>query len=220
MKNHYVPQFVIKQFNQKPYFFDIEKGEVLSRQAHKVFWRSNMYSDEIEIKINQQVESRFARQVRDKLAGGDITLTRAEVELTKRYMLLASVRTMGETDFSKKMRQYAPNAKCYLELTSKVDLFEGFTLGNKPTIEELNLDDRALYMLALERFTEDETAQQLLLDQSLPLEMYVWAIPFTASYITIWDAPEGRQFILTDCGMNTEYEGMRHFIGRDISKYS
>ena len=51
--------------------------------------------------------------------------------------------------------------------------------------------------------------------------MLAWAMPFLESYIAFWDAPKDKEYILTDCGMCSEYEGF-HMItgGIDISKMS
>lgn len=51
--------------------------------------------------------------------------------------------------------------------------------------------------------------------------MLGWALPFLESYIAFWDTPENKEYILTDCGMCSEYEGF-HMItgGIDISKMS
>ena len=218
MNNHYVPQFIIKEFNSKPYFYDMQKRLLLKRQPKKVFYEENMYSDEIETIANQKVEFPFSILLKEKLNNDKVILTREEMELVKRYMLLASIRTMGEDGFAEKMYSFASNAERYLTKLRRTP--EGFYLGFKKKVSDLGLTNRDLYMMAMERFCNDRTSQDLLLDLSLPLEMYVWAIAFTASYISIWDAPEDKQFILTDCGMNTEYEGARQLTGYDLSKFA
>lgn len=220
MNNHYVPQFIIKEFGSTPYFFDLGKGNLRQKNPRKVFSEKDMYSDEVEILMNQKVEQRFCSLLDKKLKAERPSLTREDIELVKRYMLLASIRTMGQEGFAQKIRSFAGNAQRYLALMCLLHPEQCSYLCGKQKIADMKITDRRIYMCAMERFAVDKTSKDLLCDPLLPLELYVWAVAFTASYIAIWDAPEGKQFVLTDCGMNSEYEGTCHLTGYDLSKSS
>ena len=217
---HYVPQFIIKAFDERPHVFDLKTGKVVELKASRIFFETDKYSEKVEALLNQQVEHPFSILVNGKLNDESPILTRDEIEIVKRYMLLASVRTMGEEAFVALMRGFASNAKRYCELRQYVSEGESFVLYHKLSIADLDMSDREIYLHSLERFCLDRTRNDLLGDMTLPIEMTVWATAFHGSYIGIWDAPEEKQFILTDCGMNSEYEGFRQVTGRDLSKFS
>lgn len=221
MKNHYIPQFIIKAFNEKPFYYDLEKGEIVKKRAHKAFFKVDFYDDETEKKINEDIETSFSNLLRNKLNGETVFLTREEVDLIKRYMRLTSIRTMGETEFAIKLKGFLENAKRYSEIMEHINKETWTLLKEKKTIADLGIADRELYMLALKRYSS-VSSDELLTDVDVPLELYVWGLTFDISYLTFWEAPESRQFVLTDCGMNSEYEGVRHLLGAgfDCSKTS
>ena len=93
-KNHYVSQFVIKRFSDAINIFDINSGKIdESKRPHKVFYHDDIYTDETE-KLFAYIESRVANIIDQKiLKHSPIVLTRKELFLLKRYMLISSVRT-------------------------------------------------------------------------------------------------------------------------------
>ena len=87
-KNHYVSQFIIKRFSDAINVFDIHTGKIdESKRPHKVFYKEDIYDEELEKLMNCNIESRVANLLSRKLlVSGDITLTRADLFLLKRYM--------------------------------------------------------------------------------------------------------------------------------------
>ena len=220
VKSHYVPQFIIKAFSEKPFVFNILTGETNPKRPKSFFYEKGFYSNEVEEVLNYKIEQPFSLLIPKKLLADKLQLTRDEIELTKQYMLVASIRTMGEAAFVQKMKEFASNVDRFRKLYRPASWEEALALNLKRSIADLGLTDRDLFTLALERFCEDRTYQELLFDPLLPIEMTIWALPFTVSYIAVWDASPNRQFLLTDCGMNSEYEGMRLLTRHDLSKFS
>ena len=70
-------------------------------------------------------------------------------------------------------------------------------------------------------FAKTNSIRDVALNPLATREMLAWAMPFLESYIAFWDTPKDKEYILTDCGMCSEYEGF-HMItgGIDISKMS
>ena len=93
MKNHYVSQFVIRRFSNAINIFDIHSGKIYeSKRPNKVFYKKDIFDEEIEKLINFNIESRVSNLLDSKILGKEtVELTRTEIELLKRYMLICSV---------------------------------------------------------------------------------------------------------------------------------
>lgn len=129
-KNHYVSQFVIKRFSDAINIFDIHSGKIdESKRPHKVFYHNDIYEDETE-KLFAHIESRVANIIDQKILKHDtITLTRKELLLLKRYMLICSVRTQTPEGFAKFIRSFERNAMQYISIynnlyTQKITLIQ------------------------------------------------------------------------------------------------
>ena len=104
MKNHYIPQFIIKKFSKAINVFYFETKELReNRPSEKVFFEKDIYDDEVEKSLNINLESTFSNLVTDKLLKekDDIILTRKELLLVKKYMLVSSIRAQGKEHFNK-----------------------------------------------------------------------------------------------------------------------
>ena len=217
-KNHYVSQFVIKRFSDAINIFDIHSGKIdESKRPHKVFYHNDIYEDETE-KLFAHIESRVANIIDQKILKHDtITLTRKELLLLKRYMLICSVRTQTPDGFAKIIRGFESNAMHYISIYNNL-YNQKITL---PNIKDLRLTDDELYARALKVFAITETIRDIADNSDATSEMLAWAVPFLESYLAFWDTPNEKEYILTDCGMTSEYEGF-HLItgGIDISKTS
>lgn len=85
----------------------------------------------------------------------------------------------------------------------------------------MRLTDDELYARALKVFAITETIRDIADNSDATSEMLAWAVPFLESYLAFWDTPNEKEYVLTDCGITSEYEGF-HLItgGIDISKTS
>ncbi len=215
MKNHYVSQFIIRRFSSAINVFDMHTGKIdESKKPHKVFYKNDIYDKEIEKIMNFNIESRVSNIIDNKiLVDGDIVLTRTELEILKRYMLICSVRTHDEKSFCKILRSFEKNADLYIKFYSEYSFLR--------KTKDLNLSDKELYLRTLKVFAKTTYIRDIAFDPLATREMLAWAMPFIESYIAFWDAPKDKEFILTDCGMCSEYEGF-HMItgGLDVSKMS
>lgn len=215
MKNHYVSQFIIRRFSNAVNVFDVHTGRIdESKRPHKVFYKDDIYDEEVEKLVNFNIESRVSNILNNKiLIGGDVKLTRTELEILKRYMLICSVRTQSEDHFCKILKGFKSNADKYINIYNEYSFLK--------KTKDLNLSDNELYLRTLKVFATSNNIRDIALNPLATREMLAWAMPFLESYIAFWDTPKDKEYILTDCGMCSEYEGF-HMItgGIDISKMS
>lgn len=215
MKNHIVSQLIIKRFSKAVNVFDLNSGKIdLSKRPNKVFYKNDRLSDDLEKLINIEIESRFANLLSLKFDATDIvTLTREELILTKKYLLMTSVRMNDENEFYEIINNFANNANRYLKIHPELSSYK--------RLKNLNLSPKEAYELALRIYCECEDLNEIYYDPRVPLEFLCWAIPFIDSYLAIRDAPEDYEFVLSDCSMVSEYEGSHQLTGGlDLSKFS
>ena len=132
MKNHYVSQFIIRRFSNAINVFDVHTGRIdESKRPHKVFYKDDIYDEEIEKLFNFNIESRVSTILDNKiLVDGDVVLTRTELETLKRYMLICSVRTQSEDQFCGILKSFEHNAEHYINSTMMAGfLYLGADIG-------------------------------------------------------------------------------------------
>lgn len=217
MKNHYVSQFIIKRFSKKINIFNINNGIIEeNKQSHKVFYKEDLYSEEIEKIIGLNIESKVANILDNKvLVDGNIVITREELYLLKQYMLICSVRTLPESHFCNLLKIFEKNADKYISIWQEYNFLK--------KTKDLNLSDKELYLRTLKVFAslKENNIEYIANHPLVTREMLAWAMPFLESYIAFWDTPSNMEYVLTDCGMCSEYEGFHNITGGiDISKAS
>lgn len=219
MKNHYISQFIIRSFSSAINVFDIKKGIIdESKRPHKVFYKEDIFDEELEKIMNYNIESKVANILNNKIIDKSIIrLSRDELETIKRYTLLCSVRTLDEDFFCKLLYGFEKKANRYIEVHKSIDL----NFSSMISIKSLKISNHELFQRTLKVYASTANIRDIYFNPLATREMLAWAMPFLESYISFWDAPEGKEFILTDCGMCSEYEGFHMLTGGlDISKMS
>ena len=215
MKNHIVSQMIIRRFANAINVFDVETGRIdASKKPSKVFYKHDRLSEDLEKLLSKNIESRFANLMYGKLNEENmVTLTREELFLVKRYLLMVSVRMYSENEFYQTINNLKKNCNFYLLAHPEYK--------NIKRNDELNLTPKEFYDLTLRIYCEHPDINEMSEDPRITLEMLCWARPFIDSYLAIWDAPEGMEYILGDCSMVSEYEGVHELTGGlDLSKFS
>ena len=215
MKNHIVSQMIIKRFADAINVFDIATGRIdLSKKPSKVFYKNDRLSPDLEELISKAIESRFANLLYGKLTQDCfVTLTRKELLLIKRYLLMISVRMYSEEEFYKTIQNFKHNCDKYLIAHPEY--------CHLKRIDSLKLSPKDFYELTLRIYCEHDDPNFIYKDPRITLEMLCWARPVLDSYLAIWDAPDGMEFVLSDCSMVSEYEGVHTLTcGLDLSKFS
>lgn len=106
--NHYVPRLILRKFDEKISTYNLEKRELkLNQKLEKVFVSKKLYSKEIETMFNEKVENEFAKLLNNKILNSinECKLSRIEINLIKKFILLAMIRTI--------------NFKCFLQYKIK-----------------------------------------------------------------------------------------------------
>ncbi len=217
MKNHYVSQLIIRRFSNALNIFNIQTGKIdESKRAEKIFYKRDAFDEDIEKILNFNIESRVANLLDQKICGkSQIILTREEIHVLKCYMLINSIRSMcwDYAAFGEMMRGFLKNAYEY------ISIFDEYK--KLPDLTQVSISDEELFSRTLKVFASAKNVKGLIEDPLATKEMLGWAIPFFKSYIGFWDAPSNKEFILTDNGMASEYEGFHQITGGiDISKMS
>ena len=190
----------------------------MAKRPDKVFYKENILPEDLEHLLSTSIESRFANLLYGKLLeSGPITLSRKELFLLKRYMMMVSIRMYGPENFSAMMKNFEKNAERYLLLEKHFMPWLSMLKRNR----DLDLSNQELYELALRVCCENDNIAFIEKDSRATLEIVAWAKTFVESYLAIWDAPKGMEFVLSDCSMVSEYEGCHQLTGGlDLSKFS
>lgn len=110
MKNsHYVPQFILKKFSDKLCLYNIKTGEFKENiKPEKAYAEKGFYSDEIEDKLNRKIEKQFAMLLSEKIlkCDNEIELSRSELRLIKKFLLISVIRSMGNEQFLQKEKRF------------------------------------------------------------------------------------------------------------------
>ena len=203
-KNHYVSQLIIKRFSPAvTTFATVKQCLIENRKAHKIFYKEDIYDNDIEKKLAHDLEQPFARLLDEKiLHSNKIVLFRNELFLLKQFLLLDSVRTYESEGFVRVLMNFKENVARYLKIPS--DPFAE-QVKSMPSVFDLNLEPRAIQMRAMRLYLECKCVGDLLKHPLITKEFYCWARVNYDAYVAFWDSDESQEFILTSTGMVSEY---------------
>lgn len=222
-RNHYVSQLIIRRFTDGENsinVFDVKKQSLIeNRKSNRIFFKNDIYSEEIEKKFNKNLENPFSKLLDNKILGKDkIILTRNELKLVKKFLLLESIRTLTAEGYDKIFRGFSLQSIKYI---SKMQEEYSLILKAIPTMKELNEPIDEAFERALRVYLESKDINDIVMHKDVTKEIFVWAKVFNDSYIGFWDSNENQEFILTDNGLTTEYEPSHQLYGGlDLSKFS
>ena len=222
MKNHYISQLIIRRFSKAIHVFDSKERRV-TRYTHpeKIFYKDDIYTDDVEDILNKELESPFAQLLDRKIINKEkIEITRRDILLLKRFLLLDSVRTFAAEDFLKVMKGFKANSDRYISLVKNID-DNSSMLERLPSFDKINDTPLEFQMRAMKLFIQCQSSSEMIFNPLCTKELYAWAKIFLDGYLTFWDSHEEHEFILTDNGMTAEYEPSHLiFRGLDLSKDS
>lgn len=198
--NHYVPRLILRKFDEKISTYNLDKKELkLSQNLEKVFTSKQLYSVEIEDMFNYKVENEFARLLNNKilLAQDECILIRKEVNLVKKFLLLAMLRTMLVENYSQERA---------IKHRETVKINYNFEENNEITA----LSKHDYWMQTLRCILEVKSLQDVSKNELSTAFAVYWSNVFMSSYIAIWDSCEtNEEFIIMDQGMTSEHEKTR-----------
>ena len=97
VNSHYVPRLILRKFadnNEHLIYADLVRRKCEDRNLKSIFSEIGYYSDEIEHELTMSVEGKFAKLLNDNLlkSGNQIILSREDLFLLKKFLLIASQR--------------------------------------------------------------------------------------------------------------------------------
>lgn len=208
--NHYVPQFILRQFGKTINIFDVKNGTVKpNQQTYSVFAERKIYPPDLEKEIGYKVESPFAKLFHDKLMAGEcgskITLTRKELQLMKRFFLLETIRVTSMEKISELEQKTSQLYK---------DFFTGFS---EKVIENETPTDR--WHRNIQVIVETENLQKVSEHPLCTYEILKWSYIFNSGYFAFWDCSNsGVEYIISDIGMTSEVEPSKEEYGVEHTK--
>ena len=206
--NHYVSQLIIRRFSNRKNIINIfsvqEKRVVENKKSVSIFCKKGIYSDDVEEKLNKNLENPFAKLLDSKIIDQDIIrLDREELLLLKKYMMIDSVKTLAAKTFKSIMSGFHDNVNRYLNLNK---ILGDLLLNNMVSMTKFSDTDEEFFDRALHVLIESSSIYEIAMHPSSCVELYVWAKVFLDGYVAFWDSNNNQEFILTDNGMTSEYE--------------
>lgn len=189
-RHHYIPQFILKNFvdsNEKLFYWDIDKKELIRSYTRFVFMNLHMYRDEINhndqptfIEKSLAVfESDIAKIFQKLNEGNEIVLLRKELEALRIFLCLLSFRS------DLRMEQYVQNR---------------FDDATRSILKQyaINEDYADLWKREIEELSKCRSYQQIkdshIVDPIIKQDL---ENALTGYYMTIVDA-RGGDFLITD----------------------
>ena len=224
MKQHYKSRLIINRFSKKIWFYDVENESLTLKQAQKILYEIDIYDEIIEEKM-AKLESMYSNIIDHCVLDKEvIEITREQLHLIKKFLLVDSLRQMfGDGIFNKFFTSFERNAKRYVDLYSRLypnDSNRINKLKSKKHLSELELSENEKFTLSLKVILDNDIFE--LEDcPDCPIEIIAWSKAITDSYLKFWDSNEEEEFILNDTNMMSEYE-MCHavFSGIELERKS
>ena len=116
MNNHYVPRLPLRRFGDHICTYQVKTGEYRENvKPEQAFCEKGFYTDEVEEKLNRRIESQFGSLFSNKLnkAESRLELSREELRLTKKFLLISVIRSVGNEELMQKERRYYDNLRNY-----------------------------------------------------------------------------------------------------------
>ncbi len=197
--HHYVPRFILRNFNEKISIFKLKTKELIfNKNLRNVFQENDLYSEDIENMFNKVIENDVAIVLRNKILidSKHIEITRKELILLRKFLLLQMFRTnIGLSGFTKDMiNKYRLIAK-----EPPIQFNE--------IMEISNLNDRDYWLATLKCIIECDNLTNLKTVKTATAIAVCFAEGYNSGYMGIWDSSEcGEEFIVMDQGMTSEHE--------------
>jgi hypothetical protein len=217
MNSHYVPRLILNKFSAKLSLYNIKTGELKENiRTEKAYSQEGFYDDETEKKLNLRVESQFASLLANKLlkAENTIDLSRDELYLIKKFLLISVIRSVGNEKFLQVEKKFYDNLAIQWETQGKLNgLSESEIKARAPKkpFEERQIEGETNYqywMRTLNVILDTNGTQEEIIkhpDKTYPA--YRWSGVIMAGYLAFWDSEfKHDEFVITDIGMTSENE--------------
>lgn len=194
ISNHYVPRLVLRKFSGKLSVYNVKTGELSENiKPEHAFEQCGLYNDKIESKLNLKIESQFGNLLSNILLQNnkEISLTRLQVLLIKKFLLISELRTIQNEALLQREREFHK-------------IF-GFPFVEKTIESETPYE---YWMRTINVVLDSNgTPNSILEHPDKTYAAYRWSMVINSGYIAFWDAPDNKdEFVITDIGMTSENE--------------
>lgn len=211
MKNsHYVPRFILKKFSDRLCIYNIITKEFKKNvKPEKAYATKGFYDDATEDNLNLKIESEFSKFLNDRIlkCESTIELSRKELRLIKKFLLISIMRSVGTEDFVQKEKYFYESLG---EIYEKNGIEKNEAEKERPFIEEKipNETNREYWLRTINVILDTDGSPEEILKH--PLKTYPahrWATIVNAGYLAFWDSEYDRdEYVITDIGMTSENE--------------
>ncbi len=209
--NHYVPQLILRRFDERLTTFNVKTGEIKEDQSTvSVFSEQEFYPVEIEQAFNQYAEAPFASILNKKLlkanCGDEVTLTRKEVNTIRKFLLLEQMRINLPDSLSPDDAFVQSPALMVFPYPFKEKSVEGETNHDR-------------WLRNIRVILECKNLNHIQEHPLCTYEAYRWARIYSSGYMAIWDSSyDGTEFLISDIGMTSELEDSIFEYGMEVDK--
>jgi hypothetical protein len=210
LRNHYVPQFILRQFGERLCLFDVQKQTLEEgRNPATLYYQKGIYPDEMETAFSIKVEKPFADLFYRKISPekNEISLSRQELFIIKKFLLLSTLRTLESAEVIQSERNfYGRLASLWKEEGLPDEKIPEPPFKEKDT-EGLTDQDYWLRTLRCIINAPDVNTGTIAQMPEATYAAFRWAGVIDAGYLGFWDASKYEdEFFLTDVGMTSENE--------------
>lgn len=102
ISNHYVPRLVLRKFSNKLCLYNVKTGELQENiSPERAYVHNNLYDIDTERNLNEKIESQFGNLLSNVILKADkeISLTRSQLFVIKKFLLVSVLRTMQSEVF-------------------------------------------------------------------------------------------------------------------------
>ncbi len=211
MKNsHYVPRFILKKFSNRLCIYNIKTNEFKEKvKLEKAYSVKGFYDDATEDNLNLKIESEFSNFLNERIlkCESTIELSRKEIRLIKKFLLISIMRSVGTEEFLQKEKYFY---ETLTEIYKKNSKNKNEAEKEQPFIEKKipNETNREYWLRTINVILDTDGSPEEILKH--PLKTYPahrWATVVNAGYLAFWDSEYDRdEFVITDIGMTSENE--------------
>lgn len=193
ISNHYVPRLVLRKFSKKLCLYNLKTGELQENiSPEHAYAQNNLYDIDTERSLNEKIESQFGNLLSNVILKADkeISLTRSQLFVIKKFLLVSILRTMQGEEFVQQEKNL-----CKLLLPQ----FEEKKIAGETSFE--------YWMRTLNVILDtDGSPQGILNHPNKTAPAYRWSQVVSSAYIAFWDSNDKDEFVITDIGMTSENE--------------
>ncbi|MFI3329323.1 MAG: DUF4238 domain-containing protein [bacterium] len=196
--NHFVPQFILKQYDKKLNVYSIKECKLdTNRTSKRIFGEEELYGQELEDMFTK-MEGIFSNVYYNKILSDKIELTTKEILIVKKYLLISQIR---------------------VEMSIENDDRDEEEYIKKYNLNRFKEDKISKLKRAVKSIIECVSFEELLNNKNTTGATIKWATIYELCHLVFWDSKKVEEdFIISDTGMTCEHEYSKIVYNEELSK--